>query len=175
MERFKLSKFLKIKPVKGEEKKKRIVEKERLKNTMKELRRMERAERIQEKIVEKRRLITERARLKGDSELIKRVEEEEEEAKAILERIRADKIRVEEELKQVLSAREQKVELEPGIPEEELGGEVAGGEENEIAEIEKYPVNEPYAYILIDNTAPPTYRVSEVRLTRGEAELLKEI
>ena len=61
--------------------------------------------------------------------------------------------------------------------EAELGGEVVGKEENALGtfEIEKYPVNEPYAYILIDNTAPPTYRVSEVRLTRGEAELLKEI
>ncbi len=40
---------------------------------------------------------------------------------------------------------------------------------------EVYPVNEPYAYIAIEATRPPIYRVCEVELTKGELELLKEI
>ena len=38
-----------------------------------------------------------------------------------------------------------------------------------------YPVNEPYAHIVIEATEPPTYRVCEVELSQGEIELLKEI
>jgi len=41
--------------------------------------------------------------------------------------------------------------------------------------LEIYPVNEPYAYIAIEASQPPTYQVREVSLTRGEEELLKEI
>jgi flagellar protein FlaI len=41
--------------------------------------------------------------------------------------------------------------------------------------LEVYPVNEPYAYIAIIATQPPTYQVCEVALTKGEEELLKEI
>ena len=41
--------------------------------------------------------------------------------------------------------------------------------------LETYPVNEPYAYIAIVASQPPTYQVCEVGLTRGEEELLKEI
>lgn len=41
--------------------------------------------------------------------------------------------------------------------------------------LEVYPVNEPYAYIAIEASQPPTYQVCEVGLTTGEEELLKEI
>ena len=41
--------------------------------------------------------------------------------------------------------------------------------------LETYPVNEPYAYIAIVDSQPPTYQVCEIGLTRGEEELLKEI
>ncbi|GAI33094.1 unnamed protein product, partial [marine sediment metagenome] len=37
------------------------------------------------------------------------------------------------------------------------------------------PVNEPYAYVAIEASQPPTYQVCEVKLTAGEEELLKEI
>ena len=40
--------------------------------------------------------------------------------------------------------------------------------------LERYAVNEPYAYVTITATSPPMYKVSEVRLTRGEEELLEE-
>jgi len=41
--------------------------------------------------------------------------------------------------------------------------------------LEVYPVNEPYAYIAIEASQPPTYQVCEVGLTKGEEELLKEL
>ena len=41
--------------------------------------------------------------------------------------------------------------------------------------LDVYPVNEPYAYIAIEASQPPTYQVCEIGLTRGEEELLKEI
>ncbi len=41
--------------------------------------------------------------------------------------------------------------------------------------LEVYPVNEPYAYIGIEDSQPPTYQVCEVGLTRGEEALIKEI
>ncbi len=48
--------------------------------------------------------------------------------------------------------------------------------EAETPVLESYPVNEPYAYIDIDKAGQvQTYYVREVALTRGEAELLKEI
>jgi flagellar protein FlaI len=58
----------------------------------------------------------------------------------------------------------------------EAGTEAVWAPEIESANcLEVYPVNEPYAYIVIEATEPPTYRVEEVPLTKGEAELLKEI
>ncbi|MBI2329373.1 MAG: hypothetical protein HYU85_07050 [Chloroflexi bacterium] len=41
--------------------------------------------------------------------------------------------------------------------------------------LETYPVNEPFAYIAIENTKPPRYTVQEVPLTAGEKELLNEL
>ena len=41
--------------------------------------------------------------------------------------------------------------------------------------LETYPVNEPYAYIAIEDSQPPVYRVCEASLTKGEEELLKDI
>jgi len=62
---------------------------------------IEKAEKIQEKIVVKKKAITERARSKNDETLIKRAESEEQAAIAVLERIRADKNRAETELKSI--------------------------------------------------------------------------
>jgi len=67
----------------------------------------------------------------------------------------------------VVSMSESEMELEIGIPKQEL--------EKEVDYLEMYPVNEPYAHIMITATSPPIYKVSEVSLTRGEEELLKEI
>ncbi len=150
-----------------------------LKKALKEVKRLEKAEKLQAKIVRKKHAQTERAKLKDDVELLKRAKSEEEAAIAVLERIRADKSRAEAELRKVLaelkgdagtvttSETVLKSESWTGLPKQEL--------EKGVDYLEMYPVNEPYAYVMITATSPPMYKVIEVSLTRGEAELVKEI
>ena len=128
---------------------------------------LERLEKLQEKVVMRKKAITARAREKNDIELIKRAEKAEADAIATLERIRADKKRIEQELENINSEQE-----EPSSTPTLTVGE---SEEEEEDYLEKYPVNEPYAYVVITATSPPLYKVKEVKLTRGEAELLKEL
>jgi len=160
-----------------------------VKKAMGKLKGVERAEKIQEKIVTKKKVITERARAKNDDALIKRAESEEQAAIAVLERIRADKKRIEEEMAGLRVGVKQK----KGVPADSSSNGSAAATELEVAPdaqplttlsskeesggkyIERYPVVEPYAYVTITETAPPTYQVSEVRLTKGEEELLKEV
>ncbi|PXF53128.1 MAG: secretion system protein E [Candidatus Methanophagaceae archaeon] len=132
------------------------------------LKRLERQEKLQEKVVMRKKAITARAREKNDIELIKRAEKAEADAIATLERIRADKKRIEQELENINSEQE-----EPSSTPTLTVGE--SEEEEEENYLEKYPVNEPYAYVVITATSPPLYKVKEVKLTRGEAELLKEL
>lgn len=129
---------------------------------------LERLEKLQEKVVMRKKAITARAREKNDIELIKRAEKAEADAIATLERIRADKKRIEQELENINSEQE-----EPSSTPTLTVGE--SEEEEEENYLEKYPVNEPYAYVVITATSPPLYKVKEVKLTRGEAELLKEL
>ncbi|MCW3138136.1 MAG: type II/IV secretion system ATPase subunit [Methanophagales archaeon] len=129
---------------------------------------LERLEKLQEKVVMRKKAITARAREKNDIELIKRAEKAEADAIATLERIRADKKRIEQELENINSEQEE--------PSSTLTLTVGESEEEEEENyLEKYPVNEPYAYVVITATSPPLYKVKEVKLTRGEAELLKEL
>ena len=129
---------------------------------------LERQEKLQEKVVMRKKAITARAREKNDIELIKRAEKAEADAIATLERIRADKKRIEQELENINSEQE-----EPSSTPTLTVGE--SEEEEEENYLEKYPVNEPYAYVVITATSPPLYKVKEVKLTRGETELLKEL
>ncbi|MDI6810627.1 MAG: ATPase, T2SS/T4P/T4SS family, partial [archaeon] len=194
MERFKVSKFLKIKPDKGAEKGERIVEKDKLKKAMNEVRRVERAEKIQERILARNRLIAERARLKGDSELIARAKSEEGKAKSVLEKIQEDKRRAEADLRTALAELKEataetgesaladralsRVSGAEGVSPSESGIE-SGVPVHELKRgvdyLEMYPVNEPYAYVIIEATKPPKYKIQEASLTKGEQELLKEI
>lgn len=48
-------------------------------------------------------------------------------------------------------------------------------QEHDPGELERYPVNPPFAEIRILNTAPPLYEVVEPALSSGEEELLREI
>ncbi len=160
-----------------------------VKKAMGKLKGVKRAEKIQEKIVTKKKVITERARAKNDDALIKRAESEEQAAIAVLERIRADKKRIEEEMAGFPAGGEQEkgepadsssngiaAVTEPEVaPDAQPLTTISSKEESEGKYIERYPVVEPYAYVTITETAPPTYQVSEVRLTKGEEELLKEI
>ncbi len=169
--------FLKIRVKADKESEKEegwVAAKTNQRKAMNELRRIEKAEKIQERLLEKRRLITEKARLKGNSELIKRAEAKEDKEKAILEKIRANKRHTEEEI--MVADKEAKV----SISESEILKGKAEVKEEEIESghlkiLESYPVNEPYSYVLIEDTSPPTYRISEVGLTIGEEDLLKEI
>ena len=135
---------------------------------------LERLEKLQEKVVMRKKAITARAREKNDIELIKRAEKAEADAIATLERIRADKKRIEQELENINSEQE-----EPSSGAVDFSSTptltVGESEEEEEDYLEKYPVNEPYAYVVITATSPPLYKVKEVKLTRGEAELLKEL
>ena len=136
---------------------------------------LERLEKLQEKVVMRKKAVTARAREKNDIELIKRAEKAEADAIATLERIRADKKRIEQELENINSEQE---EPSSGAVDFSSTPTLTVGESEEEEEenyLEKYPVNEPYAYVVITATSPPLYKVKEVKLTRGEAELLKEL
>lgn len=172
-----------MKAEKGEGKAEGIAAKKNLKKAMKEVRRIEKAEKVQEKIVEKKRVITERAKLKGDSERAERAKSDEDETRAVLDKIRADKERAGAELKNAIAEQKQKDE---GINHSEVAladtdreteaSEIPKQESEKERDItETYPVNEPYAYIRILNTSPPLYEVLEPKLSNGEKELLKEI
>ncbi len=150
-----------------------------LKKAMNEVRRIEKAEKVQERIVEKKAVITERTRQKGDSESEESAKSDEDDARAVLEKIRADKIRAEAELKNLIAEQKQKTEVALAdtdreevsiaeIPEQE-------SEQEEVEILETYPVNEPYASVRIINSSPPLYKVLEPKLSGGEKELLKEI
>ena len=82
-----------------------------VKKAISALKGIEKAEKIQEKIVVKKKAITERARSKNDETLIKRAESEEQAAIAVLERIRADKNRAETELKSITAGTAPKKEV----------------------------------------------------------------
>ncbi len=154
-------------------------EDKRKSRTVAELKRLKLQERLQERLVMRKKAITERARRKGDDKSIKRAEAAEAEAIAALERIRADILRIEKELEAEKAIMESAdADTEPSAP---AGGESeskqeTGWEELERGEyLDKYTVVEPYAHVIITATSPPLYRVIEVKLTRGEAELLKEL
>ena len=160
------------------------------KKAMQEVKRIEKAEKMQEKIIAKMHANTEKAKLKKDEKLIKKVNSEEDAAISVLDRIRADKERAETELKNAIA--EQKGEH---LTDSDSATNGAISDASETAEEvtmpvavdvskqdtgegnyrEQYPVNEPYAYIEITATSPPIYHVSEVSLTRGEEKLLEEI
>ena len=177
----------------------RAAARQNLKKALQEVKRIEKAEKIQNKIVAKKKANTEKVKSKGDVGLRESAKAEEDAAIAVLERIREDKKRAEAELRkavaelkgekvalddtattstgasasasgtEVVSTSESgsEMELEIGIPKQEL--------KKGVDYLEMYPVNEPYAYIMITATTPPIYKVTEVSLTRGEEELLKEI
>ena len=79
---------------------------------MSEISEIEKAEKIQEKIVKKKKAYTERAKEKGDSKNIEKAKEEEAEAIAVLEKIQEDKRRAEEgsiERKNISQAQSEKI------------------------------------------------------------------
>jgi len=83
------------------------------KELLKELKRIEEVERLQERIIEKKKAHVEKLSLKGNSETIAKAKAQEDKAITVLERIREDKRRVEAEFnKQPKIANEIRIESE---------------------------------------------------------------
>jgi len=188
--RIKVNKFLKMKAEKGEGKEEGkeegITAKGNLKKAMNEVRRIEKAEKVQEKIVEKKAAITEKAKQKGDSESAEKAKSDEDEARAVLDKIRADKERAGAELKNAIAGQKQKpdeinqrevalADTDRETEASEILEQESEEKEEEVDVTETYPVNEPYAHIRIIDSALPLYEVREPELSGGEEELLKEI
>jgi flagellar protein FlaI len=169
----------------------------KLKTLLREVRVIEKAEKIQGRIVAKKRTNTTKAKLKGKTKKsVERLKSREDGAREVFKRIRDAKKRAEAELKETV-ATIKKEEMDLGwlaLTGGGVGTEVAVPEPEEIADkeidssdsdfyfgtkevgvLETYPINVPYSSITIESTTPPTYKVSEVTLTRGEEELLKGI
>jgi flagellar protein FlaI len=169
--------------------------KRKTKETRDELKRIEKALKTQEKIVAMKSAGIEQARLQTTHGGLEQAISEEDRAIAVLERIRASKEQAEAELKAAerkeaerkaaelrvaeikpVELEDQDVYVETPVSEMELLDLELEGEEGEDAIfLERYPVNAPYAYVTITATIPPVYKVSEVKLSRGEAVLLEEI
>ncbi len=178
---------MRTKTVKGSEKAEgKAAAKKHMLKALNEVKRIAKAEKLQAKIVAKKRANTKRAETKGNSELITKTKSEEEKALAVLNKIRRAKTAAEAELRTAVAAlKGDTVEATPGTPgasSSSLGPEIPVDIESQLHELEKgvdyletYPVNEPYAYVVIEATNPLIYRVHEVTLTKGEEELLKEV
>jgi len=172
--------------------------KKQMQNALSEVKRIAKVEKLQEKVVAKKRANTEKAKAKGNAENISKVQVEEDEALAVLEKIRETKSSAETELRAALAALRGEPVKAPlmelvvadtassAVSEAEavspLELAIASTKEKSLQELEKgvdylelYPVNEPYAYVVITATNPPKYAVHEPTLTKGEVELLKEV
>jgi hypothetical protein len=96
------NKFLKMgtKAVRGSVKAEgRAAAKKNMQKAFKEVKRIAKAEKLQEKVVAKKKAITEKAQAKGDSELIAKAQSEEDDELAVLKKIHETKAATEAELK----------------------------------------------------------------------------
>ncbi len=195
------NKFLKMgtKAVRGSVKAEgRAAAKKNMQKAFKEVKRIAKAEKLQEKVVAKKKAITEKAQAKGDSELIEKAQSEEEDESAVLKKIQETKAATEAELRTAVAAMKGKSvtaapvesalqdtaqsatsgsdDASPGGSAIAIDGDVPLHElEKGVDYLETYSINEPYSYVVIEATNPPKYCVHEVSLTAGEEELRKEI
>jgi flagellar protein FlaI len=172
--------------------------KKQMQKALGEVKRIAKVEKLQEKVVAKKRANTEKVKAKGNAESIAKAQVEEDEALAVLEKIRETKSSAEAELRAALAA-SRGTPVEAPLVESAVANTassafseaetvsplelaLASTKEKPLEELEKgvdylelYPVNEPYAHVVITATNPPKYCVYEVPLTKGEVELLKEV
>ncbi|HDS45381.1 MAG TPA: secretion system protein E [Methanomicrobia archaeon] len=182
---------------KGEVRTGGAVAKKQLLHALSESKRIEEAEKLQERLLTRIQTQLNKTEAKAEADERAKLQAEEQEAVATLERIRAKKSAAEVALRAAIAAlKGETVEPNPGetpVPDPVTvapGDGVAGGaspfasylaaggaRENAEAmgDLETYPVNEPWAYVHITATTPPIYAVHEVELSEGERELLKEI
>ena len=173
------------------------VAKKQLLHALSEVKQIEEAGKLQERVLTGVQTQLKKAEAKGDADERAKLQAEGQDALATLERIRSKKSAADVALKAAIAAlKGETVEAMPGevpLPDpvtQRPGDGVGAGaqsfasylearEARESAEVledlETYPVHEPWAYVHITATNPPIYRVQEVELTEGERELLKEI
>jgi flagellar protein FlaI len=172
--------------------------KKQMQKALGEVKRIAKVEKLQEKVVAKKRANTEKAKAKGNAESISKAQVEEAEALTVLEKIRETKSGAEAELRAALAALRGESAEAPlvesavadtassAVREAEAASPLelalASTKAKPLQELEKgvdylelYPVNEPYAYVVITATSPPQYTIREASLTKGETELLKEV
>ena len=168
--------------------------KRKTKETRDELQRIEKAFKTQEKIVAMKSERIEQAKLQTTHGVLEQAISDEDRAIAVLERIQVNKERAKAELKtaelkeaelkaaelsvtgiKTVELEDQDVDIETQVSEKEIQDLELEGEEEDKLFLERYYVNAPYAYVTITATIPPLYKVSEVKLSRGEGVLLEEI
>jgi len=122
---------MEIRNAKGKAKTKTKTTGQSLKKALNEVRRIGKAEKLQEKIVAKKKANTEKAKSKGEEKILQNAQSEQESAIAVLDQIRADKKRAEAELRKTIA--EQKGEGmkldEAGLASSDSVAEVGVGAE----------------------------------------------
>jgi len=176
----------------------RAVARKQMLRAVGEVKRIDQAEKLQQRIVAKKQQTLAKAEQSGDANAIAKARAAAEEALAVLQKIQTSKRAAEADLRRAIAALKGEV-VEPRATDLEgtaalssaskdvesaLPSEPARGYDSEswLTELQKsadyvelYPVNAPFAYVVIQATSPPKYAVHEVPLTEGEQEFLKEI
>jgi flagellar protein FlaI len=164
-----------------------------------EVKRIDQAEKLQQRIVAKQQQTLAKLEKAGDQDAITRAKAEADGALAVLQKIQASKRAAEAELKRAIAALKGEVVDPRGTAPEGAAGVATVindtakalllaepaqdyGNETWVTELTKsvpylefYSVHEPYAFVMIEATSPPKYTVHEVPLTQGEQALLKEL
>jgi flagellar protein FlaI len=163
-----------------------------------EVKRIDQAEKLQQRIVAKLQQTLAKLEQAGDQDAIIRAKAEADGALVVLHKIQTSKRAAETELKRAIAALKGEVVDPRGTAPEGTAGVATAstdtakallaepaqdyGNETWVTELTKsvpylefYSVHEPYAFVMIEATNPPKYTVHEVPLTLGEQELLKEL
>lgn len=176
----------------------RAAARKRMLRAVGEVKRIDQAEKLQQRIVAKKQQTLANLEKAGDQDAITRAKAEADGALAVLQMIQTSKRAAEAELRLAIAtlkgevvdlgatAAEAPAAVSSAIDEtakallaepvqdyenETWGGDLMKG----IPYLELYPVHEPYAFVMIEASSPPKYTVHEVPLTHGEQELLKEL
>ncbi len=176
----------------------RAAARKRMLRAVGEVKRIDQAEKLQQRIVAKKQQTLANLEKAGDQDATTRAKAEADGALAVLQKIQASKRAVEADLRHAIAALKGEVAdlgetalEDPAVvsgaigeaakallaePVQDYGNETWGTDlTKSIPYLEFYPVHEPYAYVMIEASSPPKYTVHEVPLTQGEQELLKEL
>jgi len=186
------------KPAEPNGKGERAAARKRMLRAVGEVKRLDQAEKLQQRIVAKKQQTLANLEKAGDQDAITRAKADVDGALAVLQKIQASKRAAEADLRHAIAALKGEVvdrgDSAPEVPAAvssaigeaakarltepvlDYGNETWGTDlTNGIPYLELYPVHEPYAFVMIEASSPPKYTVHEVPLTQGEQELLKEL